>query len=312
LDFDIDPHGELAVCRTAHRADRSDELKSRTIAAAVLIATLLSSTRRRPCWPGRGVLANVRDQERLHPLPVAALRLLALTGLRREEACGLRWREIDWSSNCLRLDQTMTGKSTRPIGKAAMHLLSTLPRGQSEWCSPGRAGTEKADLKKRIAMLFDAAGLRDVRSHDLRRTFATIAADEGYSDATIAELLGHARRGVTARHYIRPPDAALVAAADRVAARIAAALDRRQDVEVIDLREAARRDPLTIDGHPCPPESGKWPKISAVRSKRAASIIRTCKTHEIVSIARLAVVARVFDQTVAIDEAFIISNFFGA
>jgi integrase len=96
-------------------------------------------------------------------------------------------------------------------------------------------------------MLFDAAGLRDVRSHDLRRTFATIAADEGYSDATIAELLGHARRGVTARHYIRPPDAALVAAADRVAARIAAALDRRQDVEVIDLREAARRDPLTIE-----------------------------------------------------------------
>ncbi len=46
------------------------------------------------------------------------------------------------------------------------------------------------------------------------------AADEGYGDATIGELLGHARRGVTARHYIRRPDAALIAAAGRVAQRI--------------------------------------------------------------------------------------------
>ena len=45
--------------------------------------------------------------------------------------------------------------------------------------------------------------------------------------ATIGELLGHARVGVTHRHYIRRPDAALVAAADGVAARIAAAMDGR-------------------------------------------------------------------------------------
>jgi len=76
------------------------------------------------------------------------------------------------------------------------------------------------------APLFDAAGLAGVRSHDLRRTFASVAADQGYSDATIGELLGHARRGVTARHYIRRPDAALVAAADRVSALVVAALDQ--------------------------------------------------------------------------------------
>ena len=39
---------------------------------------------------------------------------------------------------------------------------------------------------------------------------------------------GHARRGVTARHYIRRPDSALIAAADRVAKRIAAALAGRK------------------------------------------------------------------------------------
>ena len=71
---------------------------------------------------------------------------------------------------------------------------------------PSRDGDGSADLKKAIAELFDEAGLKDARSHDLRRTFASMAADEGYSDATVGELLGHSRRGVTARHYIRRPD----------------------------------------------------------------------------------------------------------
>jgi integrase len=51
-----------------------------------------------------------------------------------------------------------------------------------------------------------------------------MAADEGYSDATIAALLGHSQRNVTARHYIRRPDAALIAAADKTAARIATSM----------------------------------------------------------------------------------------
>jgi integrase len=91
-------------------------------------------------------------------------------------------------------------------------------------------------LKKRLGALFDAAGLHDARGHDLRRTFASMAADEGYGDATIGELLGHARSGVTARHYIRRPYAALIAAADKVSARIAALLDGRHAASVVELR----------------------------------------------------------------------------
>jgi integrase len=95
-------------------------------------------------------------------------------------------------------------------------------------------------LKASIAELFDAAGLHNARAHDLRRTFGSIAADEGYSDATIAELLGHARRGVTQRHYIRRPDAALITAADRVSARIAGLLDGSEvTAELIPFRAGA-------------------------------------------------------------------------
>jgi integrase len=116
-----------------------------------------------------------------------------------------------------------------------------LPRGQSEWVFPTRDGSGSADLKKSIASIFDAAGLTDARSHDLRRTFATFEAEEGYSDATIAELLGHARRGVTARHYIRRPDAALIAAADRVADRIAGMMDGGESGDVLSIAKAKVR-----------------------------------------------------------------------
>lgn len=155
---------------------------------------------------------------------VGAVCLLALTGLRRQEACGLRWNEIDVAGQCLRLSETKTGKSVRPIGRQVLSLLESLSKDSAKWLFPNEDDTGSADLKKDIAALFDAAGLQDARSHDLRRTFASMAADEGYSDATIAALLGHSQRNVTARHYIRRPDAALIAAADKTAARIATSM----------------------------------------------------------------------------------------
>jgi integrase len=183
----------------------------------------------------------MRDAETSSPLATAAVRLIALTGLRRQEACGLRWTEIDDSAQCIRLDASKTGRSIRAIGtkaRALLQLLRNSSRLSDVWVFPSSDGTRSADLKKAIALIFNTAGLKDARSHDLRRTFASVAADEGYSDATIGELLGHARRGVTARHYIRRPDAALVAAADRVSERIAAAFDRTSAVIVPLLQNA--------------------------------------------------------------------------
>lgn len=194
----------------------------------------------------------LRENEATHPAAVAALRLIALTGLRREEACGLEWGEVDEVGSCLRLITTKTGRSVRPIGQKALDLLKELrekavavpedvpaadPKPESRWVFPNRTGTGSSDLKKAITGLFVAAGLTDARSHDLRRTFASMAADEGYSDATIGEILGHARRGVTAKHYIRRVDAALVAAADRTSTRIAAMLDSDGSAAVVKLSD---------------------------------------------------------------------------
>jgi integrase len=183
--------------------------------------------------------STLQEQEAARPMAVVALRLIALTGLRREEACSLRWDEVSLAESCLRLKDTKTGKSMRPIGRRALDILSTLPR-LNQFVFPGRSDDRAADLKKQLAALFDAAGLSDARSHDLRRTFASTAANMDYGDATIGEMLGHAKRGVTAKHYIRRPDAALVEAANRVSGRIAAALDGETLAEIIHLHGVGR------------------------------------------------------------------------
>src|SRR5690606_12592063 len=46
---------------------------------------------------------------------ITCARLIALTGLRHAEATGLQWSEIDFAGRCLRLADTKTGASLRPI-----------------------------------------------------------------------------------------------------------------------------------------------------------------------------------------------------
>lgn len=75
----------------------------------------------------------------------------------------------------------------------------------------------------------------------LRHIFASTAAEMGFSELTIAGRPDHSVPGVTAK-YAHMPDTALVAAADRVAARIAAALDGREDsAKVIEFDKARER-----------------------------------------------------------------------
>jgi integrase len=186
-----------------------------------------------------GALVEVKDR---WPMACSALRLVALTGLRHGEVAKLRWTEIDDidpTKACLRLEETKTGRSTRPLGTPAQELLNKLRTASTESASKNAYVFGGRDLRKQFSAIFDAAGLKDARSHDLRRTFASAAAELGYGDATIAELLGHARQGVTERHYVRRPDVVVVSAASNTAAVIAAGLDGRE-AQIISLE--ARRE----------------------------------------------------------------------
>jgi integrase len=78
---------------------------------------------------------------------------------------------------------------------------------------------------------------KDVTPHVLRHSFASLAHDLGYSEPTIACLLGHKGRSITSR-YIHSADAVLLAAADAVANRTLSLMGMTPESEVIELRQA--------------------------------------------------------------------------
>jgi integrase len=173
---------------------------------------------------------------------VAAIRTLLLTGCRRSEVLALPWGWVDIKARCIRFEDTKSGPQLRPIGAAAVKQMAAQHRREEcEWVFPADRGDGHfIGLPRVLARLCARAGLNDITVHTLRHSFAAIAAELGFSELTIAGLLGHAVPGVTAR-YAHIPDSALVAAADRISARIAAALDGSiAEAGVVQLREKPR------------------------------------------------------------------------
>jgi integrase len=170
------------------------------------------------------------------PAALAAVRFLALTGWRSGEALGLRWAEIDLARRTATLADTKTGKSIRPLSCAACDVLRGLSRA-GKLVFPASRGigrmTGFPKLWARIAKL--GALPADVTPHVLRHSFASLASDLGYSEPTIAALVGHAGRSVTSR-YVHSADAVLLAAADAVADRTAELMgDHRASGVVVEL-----------------------------------------------------------------------------
>jgi integrase len=159
-----------------------------------------------------------------NPKAIAAIKLLALTGCHRGEIERLRWSELDLRGHCLRLTESKEGRSIRPLGRAAIELISNLPNA-GKFILPGthpdRAFSGLARAWRRVMRQTQLAGLTP---HGLRHAYASVAADLGYAEPTIAALLGHATRTMTSR-YIHHLDGALTAAADAVSDQIAAALN---------------------------------------------------------------------------------------
>jgi integrase len=164
----------------------------------------------------------------------AAVRLLAMTGLRRNEALGLRpeWLMED---GAISFPDTKVGAQIRPIGKAAVKLIrAQVTVNDSEWVFPAERGEGHfIGLPKVLARVCKMAKLAEVTVHTLRHSYASIAADLGFSELVIAGLLGHGAGSVTAG-YVHL-DRALVVAADRTSSVIAAALDGKRNGDVVVL-----------------------------------------------------------------------------
>ena len=156
---------------------------------------------------------------------IGAARLLALTGCRYAEVLRLTWAEVDGAGQALRLVDSKEGASTRPLGRAALDVLTALPRQEgARVVLPGRGEEAYGGFRAEWRRIAGLAGLSGVTPHTLRHSFASVAGDLGYSESTIGALLGHAAGTVTGR-YTHHLDSVLIAAADKVAAEIAGYID---------------------------------------------------------------------------------------
>lgn len=153
---------------------------------------------------------------------IAGIKLLALTGCRLGEISKLKWSEVDLDAQCLKLGDSKTGASVRPIGKSVIDLLDQIkPDLATDFVLVGirDVGRPYGGLDSAIDRIMKLAGLEGVTAHTFRHSFASVAADMNYSDNTIGTILGHAGNGITSR-YTHRLDSVLIAAANKIAEEV--------------------------------------------------------------------------------------------
>jgi len=140
----------------------------------------------------------------------AIVKLLLLTGARREEIGGLRWDEIDLDSGVMTIGRERT-KSRHVLSLTlptlALDILRAQPRRNSDHVFGGRRGGKngfnawswgKSDLDRRIA-----APLKAWRLHDLRRTMRSGLGQIGISPDIAERTIGHVTGTAVSRVYDR-------------------------------------------------------------------------------------------------------------
>ncbi len=151
-----------------------------------------------------GLLIDDDTGNRWMPSPhiIAAIRLLILTGARLSEILTLKWEYVDFDHARIRLPDSKTGAKTIYLNAPALEVLSQIPRlDKNPFVVCGeKQGAHLVNLQKPWRRIRSVAGIDDVRIHDLRHSFAAVAASSGMSLPMIGALLGHSQPQTTARY----------------------------------------------------------------------------------------------------------------
>ncbi len=187
------------------------------------------------------------EHERVYPLFV----LLVTTGMRRGEALGLRWRDLDLDGGELRIVQTLTTVNWKPVfstpktkrsrrivyldpdtvrvlrahrKKQRVDMLAGGPAWDREpglvFCDELGGLLHPEEVTRWFGAKIRELGLPPVRLHDLRHTYATLALKSGVHPKIVSERLGHATIAVTLDLYSHVTPALGREAAGVVAGRL--------------------------------------------------------------------------------------------
>lgn len=211
------PVRRAAKPRRRRSSDSSPDLQFLSVAELDAVIRAIPDqtvTRRpRPTRRGRAGAAPPPPADVLGPVLRVLVLAAAMTGLRQSELLGLRWRDIDWGAQRVRVrnayvrrEHSAEGKSdlsTRRSVPMADRLAAELDRWSQRSLYPGETdlvfahpqlGTalDRAKVTRRFKAACRDAGVEPIKFHDLRHTFATRLAASGQPLRTIQEFLGHA------------------------------------------------------------------------------------------------------------------------
>lgn len=166
-----------------------------------------------PARKGRPGPAPPPPPDVLGPVLRVLVLTAAMTGLRQSELLGLRWRDVDWNVQRIRVRNAFVRGQHSTDGKSDLSTRRSVPmadRIAGELDRWSRRSSYSADedlvfahpetgnpldrskVTKRFKAACRAAGVRPVRFHDLRHTFGTRMAASGQPIRSIQEFLGHA------------------------------------------------------------------------------------------------------------------------
>ena len=133
----------------------------------------------------------------------AAIAFLLLTGTRRNEALNARWQHVNLEKGVWYLPDTKAGKSRHVVlNGQACNILRDLARVPGNpYVFPGRVqGKPLNNPTKAFRRVMAKAGIEDIRLHDLRHSFASLAINGGVGLYEVQHLLGHSSQQTTARY----------------------------------------------------------------------------------------------------------------
>lgn len=171
-------------------------------------------------------LGEVLNSINANPMAVVIIKLLMFSGARKGEIETLTWKMVDFQSSVLRLPDSKTGDKVIHLNAGALQLLNDYtPMLKSDFVFPAAKGDGYYQGTPKVWRLVRArANLHDVRLHDLRHSFASIAVSGGASLPMIGALLGHKNTSTTQR-YAHLQDDPLKVTNERVGASLSSLID---------------------------------------------------------------------------------------
>jgi integrase len=147
-------------------------------------------------------LLHALDADENH-IAATAIKLLLLTGARRNEITHAKWEFVNWEKRTLLVPRAKSGRPrTIHLNSAALELLHSIARidGNAFIFPSPVTGRPSPSLHFPWWRIRERAGLSDVRLHDLRHSFASFLVNQGVSLYVVQGLLGHTQARTTQRY----------------------------------------------------------------------------------------------------------------